>query len=296
MTAALLATSFGGFLLRVVLAVTLAAVITVISLRLLGVRRGWTKALAAGLLGWGAAWLLALSLAHWDWGADGLAVHVIAIGIPATMAAAVTLDLMARPGTLSTGERSGLFTTPRPFRAVRRRIDVLLRYRELLRLARREGFGPASGGRAAQLDAPTGVRLRHLLEEAGGVSVKLGQIAATRVDLVPPDIAELQPWWTNFAFNIATVQFTHRILAIAVALMAIGLWFEVRRDLPNPRARFWSTMLVVVVVLQVALGIVTLLTRVPLNLGVLHQAGALVAFSVALLLRHSLREVKQFQM
>ncbi len=189
MTAALLATSFGGFLLRVVLAVTLAAVITVISLRLLGVRRGWTKALVAGLLGWGTAWLLALSLAHWDWGADGLAVHVIAIGIPATMAAAVTLDLMARPGTLSTGERSGLFTTPRPFRAVRRRIDVLLRYRELLRLARQEGFGPASGGRAAQLDAPTGVRLRHLLEEAGGVSVKLGQIAATRVDLVPPDIA-----------------------------------------------------------------------------------------------------------
>ena len=189
MTAALLATSFGGFLLRVVLAITLAAVTTVISLRLLGVRRGWTKALIAGLLGWGTAWLLSLSLVHWDWGADGLAVHVIAIGIPATMAAAVTLDLMARPGTLSTGERSGLITTPRPFRAIRRRIDVLLRYRELLRLARREGFGPGSAGRAQQLGAPTGVRLRHLLEEAGGVSVKLGQIAATRVDLVPPEIA-----------------------------------------------------------------------------------------------------------
>ena len=45
-----------------------------------------------------------------------------------------------------------------------------------------------SAGRAQQLGAPTGVRLRHLLEEAGGVYVKLGQIAATRVDLVPPEI------------------------------------------------------------------------------------------------------------
>ena len=71
---------------------------TVISLRLLGVRRGWTKALIAGLLGWGTAWLLSLSLVHWDWGADGLAVHVIAIGIPATMAAAVDARPAGPPG------------------------------------------------------------------------------------------------------------------------------------------------------------------------------------------------------
>jgi ubiquinone biosynthesis protein len=185
----LLATSFGGFLFRVVIGVTLAALITSLSLRLLGVRRGWMKALLAGLLGWGTAWLLALSLVHWDWGADGLAIHTIAIGIPATMSAAVALDLLSRPGTLSTGERSGLVTAPRPFRAIRRRIDVLLRYRELLRLARQEGFGPGGAAHARQLSEPTGVRLRHLLEEAGGVFVKMGQIAATRVDLVPPDIA-----------------------------------------------------------------------------------------------------------
>jgi ubiquinone biosynthesis protein len=188
-TPVLLATSFGGFVLRLVLAVVVAGVTTAVSLRLLGVRRGWTKALVAALIGWGTAWILALSLVHWDWGADGLALHAIAIGIPATMAAAVSLDLLARPGTLSTGERSGLVMAPRPLRAIARRIDVFRRYRELLRLARQEGFGPASSRRAEQLATPTGVRLRRLLEEAGGVSVKLGQIAATRVDLVPPDIA-----------------------------------------------------------------------------------------------------------
>ena len=113
---------------------------------------------------------------------------------------------------------------------------------------------------------------------------------------IPPDIAVLEPWWANFAYNMAAVQFVHRMLAFTVALMAIALWFEVRRDLPNPRARFWSNMLVLAVVLQVALGILTLLTGVPLNLGVLHQAGAVGVFSVAIALRHAMREPKQFQM
>jgi cytochrome c oxidase assembly protein subunit 15 len=114
--------------------------------------------------------------------------------------------------------------------------------------------------------------------------------------ILPPDIALLEPWWTNFAFNIATVQFVHRILAILVVLMAVGLWMAVRRDLPNPRARFWSNLLLLAVLLQFALGVVTLLMRVPVNLGVLHQAGAVVVFTVALCVRHALREVKQFQM
>ena len=113
---------------------------------------------------------------------------------------------------------------------------------------------------------------------------------------IPPDIALLEPWWTNLAYNMATVQFVHRILALAVALMAVGLWLEVRRDLPNPRARTWSNVLLLAVVLQVLLGIATLLMGVPVNLGVLHQAGALAVFSIALALRHALREPKQFQM
>lgn len=40
---------------------------------------------------------------------------------------------------------------------------------------------------------------------------------------------------------------------------------------------------------QVALGIATLLTYVPVSLGSAHQAGALTLFSVALALMHSLR-------
>ena len=136
--------------------------------------------------------LVALSIADWDWGADGVILHTFAIAIPATMATAVTLDLLARPGTLAMGERAGLVAAPRPFRAIRMRVAVLRRYRELVRLVRREGFGPflSAAGREERTVTNPGVRLRLVLEEAGGVYVKLGQIAATRVDLIPPEISD----------------------------------------------------------------------------------------------------------
>ena len=134
--------------------------------------------------------LLALGVNDWEWSAEDLGVHVVAIGIPATMAVAVVLDLLARPGTLAFGERAGLVVAPHPVRAIRRRISVLRRYRELLRLTREHGFGPflSAADRAERTVDPAGVRLRRVLEQAGGVYVKLGQIAATRVDLLPPEV------------------------------------------------------------------------------------------------------------
>ena len=188
----LLAVTFLGALLRVVVVLVVAIVATALSLRLLGIRRGWGTALIAGGIGWTTAVLLASGLDDWDWGADGFLLRAIAIGIPATMAVAVTLDLLARPGSLAIGERAGLVVAPRPVRAVKTRIAVLRRYRELVQLARREGFGPflSAAGRAERSEEAVGVRLRRVLEEAGGVYVKLGQIAATRVDLIPPDVCD----------------------------------------------------------------------------------------------------------
>jgi ubiquinone biosynthesis protein len=187
-----IAATVPSILLRVILGTLVAIAITIIALRLLGIRRGWVTALLSGALGWGVTIAVALGVNHWNWGADGLVLHLLAIGIPTTMAVAVALDLLARPGTLAIGERAGLVVAPRPVRAVRRRISVLRRYRELVRLARREGFGPllSSAGRAERtIDSP-GVRLRRVLESAGGVYIKLGQIAATRVDLLPSEVCE----------------------------------------------------------------------------------------------------------
>jgi ubiquinone biosynthesis protein len=108
------------------------------------------------------------------------------------MTVAVAFDLLARPGSLASSERAGLVMAPRPFRAVGRRIAVLRRYRELINLARREGFGPmlTSNERAERSVDSQAVRLRRVLEAAGGVYIKLGQIAATRVDLLPVSVCE----------------------------------------------------------------------------------------------------------
>jgi len=114
--------------------------------------------------------------------------------------------------------------------------------------------------------------------------------------IVPDEIMLIEPWYANIAYNMATVQFIHRCLALIIALMAVGLWFDVRREPPNPRPRFWSTILLAMAFVQVGLGIGTLLLRVPVNLAALHQMGALVLFSIAVMFRHTLREQKQFQM
>ena len=181
---------------RVLLAVLLAFATSAASLRLLGLRRGWGSALLSGIVGWTIGAGLALGLSRWDWGSDGLLTHIVAISIPATMGVAVGLDLLARPGSLAAADRAGLVVAPRPIRAVRERIDVIRRYRELLGLIREQGFGPflGAGWRAEKAGEPIGERLRNVLESAGGVYVKIGQIAATRPDLLPPEIcAELPP-------------------------------------------------------------------------------------------------------
>src|ERR687891_287128 len=193
-----LAAGFAEVSFRIVAAAVLALITTAISLRLLGLRRGWGSAFVSGVVGWGIGGSLALGLSRWDWGADGLLVHMVAIAVPATMGVAVALDLLARPGSLAATEQAGLVVAPRPVRALRKRIDVLRRYRELVALSRSQGFGPFLGasGKEERAAEPVGVRLRRVLEEAGGVYVKIGQIAATRVDLFPPEIcaelAELQ--------------------------------------------------------------------------------------------------------
>jgi ubiquinone biosynthesis protein len=186
------ATSAGEIAGRVVVAALLAVVTTRLSLRLLGIRRGWTAALTAGVAGWLVGGLLALALNDGDWGADGLVLQVLVISVPTTMAAAVGLDLLAAPGSLARPGQAGLVVAPRPLRAVRRRVDVIRRYRELLGLIRAQGFGPllGAGGKAERQAEPVGVRLRRVLEQAGGVYVKLGQIAATRVDLLPPGVCD----------------------------------------------------------------------------------------------------------
>lgn len=109
-------------------------------------------------------------------------------------------------------------------------------------------------------------------------------------DWVPPEILVIEPWWNNFVYNMATVQFDHRGIAYLIAILGVATWLRVRRDVSNARARWWANALLLAIVLQISLGIATLLTRVALPLAAVHQAGAMLVFASALALRHALRE------
>jgi len=105
----------------------------------------------------------------------------------------------------------------------------------------------------------------------------------------PPELFSLDPFWRNFFDHRATVQFDHRLLAITTFVLILIYWFRARRvELPS-RARRGTNALLHTAVLQVILGISTLLLAVPVWLAASHQAVALLLFTVALYLQHSLR-------
>ena len=108
---------------------------------------------------------------------------------------------------------------------------------------------------------------------------------------VPPGTMALEPFWRNFFDNMTTVQFDHRALAITTLFVVIGFWFKARKaDLPA-RSRPAVNALLHTTVLQVALGITTLLMSVPVILGATHQGVAMLLFTVSLYILHSLRRV-----
>jgi len=107
---------------------------------------------------------------------------------------------------------------------------------------------------------------------------------------LPPGGMALEPWWINLFENLATVQFSHRVFAIVVAVTvftyALRGW---RSKAINDTTCFTFTLLFIMLLIQIGLGIATLLYVVPVTLGAMHQAGALLLFTLALILSHRLR-------
>ena len=107
---------------------------------------------------------------------------------------------------------------------------------------------------------------------------------------IPPEILSIEPAWRNFFWNMATVQFDHRMIAYALAIAVPLLTWTLHRaaDVPR-RARIGSRWLLAMLAVQIALGISTLLLVVPLPLAALHQAGAVLVFAFALNVAHAMR-------
>ncbi len=106
--------------------------------------------------------------------------------------------------------------------------------------------------------------------------------------LIPDGLGMLTPWHANLFDNIVTVQFNHRTLAEILLLLVIGFWFYARRFDLRGYAQTATNALLGMGIVQLILGISTLVLVVPVWLGVAHQGGSMVLFTIALFLVHSL--------
>ena len=96
----------------------------------------------------------------------------------------------------------------------------------------------------------------------------------------PPDAWALTPPWRNLVENGVTLQFAHRTGALVVTLAALWACWQGRREVA---LRVPLIHLLVLLVLQVGLGIATLVLAVPVVLGVAHQGAALLLLAAAVL-------------
>ncbi|SCA54866.1 Heme A synthase [Candidatus Terasakiella magnetica] len=91
-------------------------------------------------------------------------------------------------------------------------------------------------------------------------------------ELIPTGLYDQGPWYLNHFENITTVQFQHRVLAIALLVLSIVFYLK-NKEIPIVK------ICALVVCLQAVIGIATLLMVVPISLASLHQAGGLLVFT-----------------
>jgi cytochrome c oxidase assembly protein subunit 15 len=100
--------------------------------------------------------------------------------------------------------------------------------------------------------------------------------------LVPDGLGAMSPWWRNIFENAMTVQFIHRSVAYVVALYVWLLAYQQWRRGGFAGTNGWLALLALLVLLQICLGIATLLLVVPLPLALAHQVMAFLLAACAM--------------
>lgn len=106
--------------------------------------------------------------------------------------------------------------------------------------------------------------------------------------LVPSGYLQLTPALRNLTENVAAVQFDHRLLATATAVLALGVAIPGWRIVPRAERALRAGLLALAaaVAVQYALGVATLLWMVPVALATAHQASAVLLLTATLCCLH----------
>jgi cytochrome c oxidase assembly protein subunit 15 len=95
----------------------------------------------------------------------------------------------------------------------------------------------------------------------------------------PFDAFSLEPGWSNVVANPGLVQFDHRLVGYLLFVLGLVAWLRSRSSaLGHMRGAFAAVMAMLVV--QLVLGVLTVLHGAPMAMAVLHQLGAVVLFTL----------------
>jgi ubiquinone biosynthesis protein len=173
-------------LITLPLALLMVGVIVAAARRLLGVQVTLVRAAVGAVLGWLVSGAVGQALPQPKQNEAGTALALLLplAGITLLTAAAFLLVAeIVRPHAART--RAFAF-----LRSLRGRFARSRRYGQIVRIAVRHGLGPALRGRRQNGSARLARSLRLALEEGGPTFVKLGQVLATRRDLLPDVFAD----------------------------------------------------------------------------------------------------------
>lgn len=103
---------------------------------------------------------------------------------------------------------------------------------------------------------------------------------------IPSGIMAINPAWLNFFENPVAIQFVHRATALLVTLLVITSFVISFKQ----RFSTWNSLVLIAMIIQINLGIMALVMKVPVALGAAHQAGAVALLSAALFAAHIARK------
>ncbi len=104
--------------------------------------------------------------------------------------------------------------------------------------------------------------------------------------LIPPNLFNT---WINFFETPQTIVFIHRWFAFVVFAAILALYVTVRAQEPSSEIKNGLPWVLGLVVLQIMLGIFTVILHVQIAIALAHQAGALGLFALTIFFIHRLR-------
>jgi len=105
---------------------------------------------------------------------------------------------------------------------------------------------------------------------------------------IPFGLYDMSPAWLSAFENITTIQFNHRMFAYLLAAFTLSFSFYALKAGVKGKVRLGIYCVLLLLLVQISLGIGTLIFYVPVAIAAAHQVGAVALLTAALFVSHSL--------